>query len=151
MNFNEYLYYFKSKYAFREEFKDMVVDAEHIRKEMGYEDINHLTGMLLRLNRFKHQQIIKEQELLDEKNKEIQKLKQEIIRMEQEYKLKASRRIDTRKKNINVYEVAVHLNLKRPDKEIMEKFGISRSTLWRIKKDIEKQGGVQVVLQNIFL
>ena len=142
-----YLDLFKNAYTYRDEFKDIYVDSEHLKTEMRFKSIDQLMGVILSLSKSQHLKIQELSSIIESQNKQIQQLKQQI----QRGNIKVINRPGRNKKFISTYEVAVMLKLKWTDQAIMEHYKISKTTLWRIKQQIKEKGGIQQVLaQSVF-
>lgn len=90
---------------------------------------------------------------LAEKERELEKLKDELHKLvnrreAQMIKVKAGvAKMNPKKKGINLIKLAEDLEIGLSDKEIMEKYAISRSTLYRRKMEVKQQieeGGFEI-------
>ena len=158
MDIQNYINIFKKEYSYDDLFDDRVeCDAEQLCKEMGFENANQLVGVLLEANKSKLDRIIQYEEIISMRDHEIQQLNKTIEELRERYSvsnpaihnIKAKYRKHTTERKATPYTVAVYLHMDKPDKVIMEQLDISRTTLWRAKKEIEKMGGTKEVLRNL--
>lgn len=155
MDMQDYIDLFKKEYHSDELFESPECNAVHLCKEMGFHSMDQLVGTLLQANRIKFNKILQSQEIIDMMNNQIAQLEYTIEKLRNEFgasnhivhNIKASHRKNTTEKKASPFEVAVYMNMKMPDKEIMDRLNISRTTLWRIKKEIESMGGVKEVMK----